>query len=73
MKTPRVLALVSMLGLASCATTGVVPKALLVCPDEPVPGTINRESELLDYVNTLRESGDHCRRNLRAVSRILKE
>lgn len=58
--------------LTGCADNrGMPPEILLTCPDEPVPGDIQTQSDFLNWVEDLRVAGGECRANLRAVAGML--
>lgn len=77
MRTILIMVAATM-SLTACTTsktivwTPPVPAALLSCPDEPKPGTIKKESDLVDWVEDVRHAGNVCRENLKAVDKALK-
>jgi hypothetical protein len=58
--------------LMSCAKPGSIPENLLRCPEEPVPSkSIKTEKEFLQWIEGVRESGNICRVNLKAIEKIV--
>lgn len=59
---------------ASCsAYNSAIPDTLLTCQDEPKPGLIARDSDVIDYIEGIRDAGESCRRNLRAVRSLVRK
>jgi hypothetical protein len=50
-----------------------VPDTLLVCAPEPVPGNLDKQSKVAEYIVDLSDAGEDCRSKLGAVSRILRQ
>lgn len=83
--SPAILALVAVLAIVvtlnGCTTTRTVetpladriPAGLLTCRDRPVPGALDRQSDVARYVVDLDAAGEDCRRKLGAVNQIVDD
>lgn len=72
--------LVLAVTLSGCTTTRLVetplasriPAGLLVCRDRPVPGALDRQSDVARYVVDLDTAGEDCRGKVQAVRGIVE-